>query len=57
MRAGQTRPEETAVGNDERERRVPYSPPELVEWGTIRDLTRGADFGNEDFDFTGTQPT
>ncbi len=34
--------------------RTPYRSPELTEWGTILDLTRGAIFGGQDDGFTGT---
>lgn len=33
-----------------------YREPELVEWGSIMDLTRGGMAGGEDGDFTGTNP-
>ena len=34
-----------------------YETPVLVEWGTVRDLTRGFKLGIEDMDFTGTTDT
>lgn len=34
--------------------RAPYRSPEVTEWGTILDLTRGAIFGGQDDGFTGT---
>jgi hypothetical protein len=32
----------------------PYAPPVLVEWGNVRNLTRGPIAGEEDMDFSGT---
>lgn len=34
-----------------------YVTPELIQWGTILDLTQGGLNGIEDGDFSGTQPT
>lgn len=38
-------------------RRMPYQPPKLIVWGTVRQLTAGANGGMEDFPptFDGTQ--
>lgn len=39
-------------------RKKTYRPPELVEWGTILDLTQGIKAGFEDgFGKGGTQPS
>jgi hypothetical protein len=35
--------------------RKPYEKPELVRWGSLRELTRGAEIGlDSDLDFTGS---
>ena len=31
-----------------------YETPVLIEWGTVRDLTRGPGAAIDDMDFTGT---
>lgn len=57
MRDEPKQPRQPSSRRDARQRRLSYAPPRLVEWGTIRDLTRGGQFGIEDMDFTGTGPT
>jgi hypothetical protein len=35
--------------------RKPYSPPQLIAWGTLLELTRGGAGGALDFDFVSTK--
>lgn len=35
--------------------RARYSPPRLIEWGTIRDLTKGPEGGDQDSPVMGTE--
>lgn len=47
-------PAETA--EEERTAKKQYQSPQLVEWGTVVDLTLGAGGGYEDVPMDGTQP-
>ena len=46
---------EQSPGNAGNQARKPYQSPELVEWGSVVELTRGSNpIGNDDPDFVST---
>ncbi len=49
------KPDLASAGEGERR---PYAPPELIEWGSLLELTRGPDQETQDFPMVGgTGPT
>ncbi len=48
-----TRREARPPGSDAKKA---YRGPELLEWGSVLDLTQGGMAGGEDGDFSGTNP-